>query len=79
MRYGDGVTQPESWQLSSSESSNWSFTRAYVGDGRGWVSRLTQADTLTVETKAETGETIHVEFDVRRLDKALARMDRQCR
>ena len=79
VRYGDGVTQSESWQLSSSESRNRSFTQAYIGDGRGWISRLTQADTLTVETKAETGETIRAMFDVRRLKEALDRMDQQCR
>ena len=79
VRYGDGVTQSESWQLSSSESRNRSFTQAYIGDGRGWISRLTQVNTLTVETAAETGEAIRVEFDVRRLKEALDRMDQHCR
>lgn len=79
VRYGDGVTQSESWQLSSSGSRNTSFTQAYIGDGRGWISKLTRVNSLTVDTDAETGESIRAEFDVRRLDNALARMDRQCR
>ena len=79
VRYGDGVTQTESWQLSANESHNRSFTQAYIGDGRGWISKLTRVDTLTVETDAEMGESIHAEFDVRRLDQGLARLDQHCR
>ena len=79
VRYGNGVTQTESWQLSSSESRNRSFTQAYIGDGQGWIGKLTRVDMLTVTADAESGETIRAEFDVRRLDQALARMDQHCR
>lgn len=79
VRYGNGVPQSENWQLSASESRNRSFTQAYIGDGRGWISKLTRVDTLTVETDTEMGETIRANFDVRRLDKALSKLDQNCR
>ena len=81
VRYGNGVTQSESWQPMSPEmtSYNRSFTQAYVGSGSGWINQLTRVDTLTIATEAESGETISAEFDVRRLDMGLARLSQHCR
>ena len=81
IRYGDGIAQSESWQLVSKEitSRNRSLPSAYVGEGGGRIVRYRQVDTLTVWTDTESGETIHAEFDVRRLDKALARLNESCR
>ena len=80
VRYGNGVTQHESWQLVSPESSsrNRSLPGAYVGDAGGYIARYQQVDALTVSTKTES-DTIWADFDVRRLDKALARLDKHCR
>ena len=79
VRYGDGITQSENWQLLSQEMSsrNRSFPQAYVGSGSGWIYQLTRVDTLTVATETES-ETIRAEFDVRRLDKSLTRLNEHC-
>ena len=81
VRYGAGIPQSESWQLFSKEASsgNRSLPAAYVGDAAGKVSQYREVDTLTVWTDVESGETIHAEFDVRRLGKGLARLDQHCR
>ena len=81
VRYGKGIAQSESWQLFSPDiaSRNRSLPGAYVGDGTGRAAKYQQVDTLTVWTDTETGDSIEAEFDVRRLGKALSRLDRHCR
>ena len=78
VRYGQGLTQRENWQLLSTDvsSRNQSLPQAYIGAGSGWIYQLTRVDTLTVATETET---IRAEFDVRRLDKALTRLNEHCR
>jgi len=80
VRYGDGVPRSESWQLISSGASsrNRSALGAYVGDGLSRIPKYRQVDVLTIWTDAESGETIRAEFDVRRLDEAFSRLDREC-
>ena len=80
VRYGHGTPQSESWQLFSPEitARNRSLLGGFVGDSVGKIARFRQVDTVTIWTDAGS-DTIEAEFDVRRLDKALARMDRHCK
>ena len=79
VRYGDGLAQPENWQLLSAAITrhNRSLPQGYKGDAIGKIFQYQQVDALTVWTDTDAGP-IRVEFDVRRLDKALARLDRHC-
>ncbi len=79
VRYGDGTVQFENWQIFSQEMThrNRSLPSAYVGDDAGYINRYQRVDTLTVWTDTDS-ETIKAEFDVRRLDKALARLNHHC-
>ena len=79
VRYGDGITQSANWQLLSPaiSSRNRSFPQAYVGSSSGVIAQLSQVGTLTVSTETES-ETIRAEFDLRRLDKAMSRLNQHC-
>ena len=79
VRYGDDITQTEHWQLLSPamSSRNLSLPQAYVGSSSGVIALLTQVGTLTISTKTES-DTVRAEFDLRRLDKAMSRLNQHC-
>ena len=79
VRYGSKAAQSQTWQLVHPEvsSRNFSWPSAYLGDDAGYIHRYQQVDTLTIWTDTES-DTIRAEFDLRRLDKALARLNQYC-
>lgn len=77
VRYGNGVTQSENWQLLASTARNVSLPDAYVGDGAARVYQYQQVGTLTVQTDTDE-DRIEAEFDLRGLDEGLSRLNQHC-